>query len=129
MGKEINVTDPELLAYIDWWKQNREQLAAEQEALEAENLMQTRIVNENLRYQEQLHLNKKGHQAMFKNITRDKHFYQLDGKNPVKNGLDKVPPPAHYKPKYHYIDKHQFEAFVKGRDIEQDPTDYERKTI
>ena len=50
MGKEINVTDTELRAYIDWWKQNREQLAAEQEALEAENLMQTRIVNENLRY-------------------------------------------------------------------------------
>lgn len=50
MGKEINVTDAELLAYIDWWKQNRERLAAEQEAQEAENLMQTRIVNENLRY-------------------------------------------------------------------------------
>lgn len=66
---------------------------------------------------------------MFKNITREKHFYQLDGKNPVKNGLDKVPPPAHYKPKYQHIDKHQFQALIKGKEIEQDPTDYERKII
>lgn len=59
-------------------------------------------VNHNLRYQETLILNKKGHQSVFKSITRKKRDAQLDGKNP---GLDKVPPVAHYKPRYWVIDK------------------------
>jgi hypothetical protein len=59
-------------------------------------------VNHNLRYQETLVLNKKGYQPVFKSITRKKRDMQLDGKNP---GLDKVPPVAHYKPRYWVIDK------------------------
>jgi hypothetical protein len=39
---------------------------------------------------------------MFKSITRKKRDAQLDGKNP---GLDKVPPVAHYKPRFWVIDK------------------------
>ena len=59
-------------------------------------------LNNNLRYQELLTLNRKGYQAIFKSITRKKRDNQLDGTNPA---LNKVPAVAQYKPKYKVIDK------------------------
>ena len=70
--------------------------------LEEEAMNQSNEINPYLRYQEPLQLNKKGYTAIFKSVTRRKRDMQLDGTNP---GLDKVPPVAHYKPKFFVIDK------------------------
>ena len=82
-------------------------------------MKQSSQLNENLRYSEALHLNKKGYMACFKGITRMKRNMQLDGKN---IGVDKVPPVAHYTPKYDIVDKNFGSLELKGRDIHQSGT-------
>jgi|TARA_B110000285_G_scaffold173967_1_gene195008 hypothetical protein len=67
-----------------------------------EQAKQSSVVNNNLRYQELLYLNRKGYDPTFKGITRKKRDTLLDGKNP---GTDKIPPVAHYKPRYTVVDK------------------------
>jgi hypothetical protein len=46
-----------------------------------------------LRYQERLHLNRKGHQPMFKGISREKRTH-------LTKKIDEGPPIAHYTPIY-----------------------------
>jgi hypothetical protein len=58
--------------------------------------------NPNLRYQEKLLLNKKGYQSCFKSITRKKWDTLIDG---INQGMDKIPPVAHYKPRFKAIEK------------------------
>ena len=60
-------------------------------------------VNLYLRYQEKLKLNRKGHSASFKTITRTKRNNLVDGFNPI----EKVPPIAYYRPNYNQVHPHQ----------------------
>ena len=100
--KSDQVTDKEI--QIHWTDiKNKWREAEENDRIREEELQKlSQSVNHNLRYQETLVLNKKGYQPMFKSITRKKRDTLQDGKNP---GLDKVPPVAHYKPRYWVVDK------------------------
>ena len=51
-----------------------------------------------LRYVEHLQLNRKGHQAFFKSVTRRKRDNLVDGHNTC---ADKTPSATYYKPKYY----------------------------
>ena len=91
------VTDKEIRIYFKSFKDKKQEETEQRKAVEEELLNQSNEANPYLRYQEPMQLNRKGHTAIFKSVTRRKRDMQLDGKNP---GLDKVPPVAHYKPKY-----------------------------
>ena len=69
-----------------------------------------------LRYSESLKLNRKGHTACFKSITRMKRDHLVDGKNGM---LDKTPHAAYYKPKYDVLRKEPQYYSLGGKDIEQ----------
>lgn len=74
-------------------------------------------MNTNLRYNERLNLNRKGYQAVFKSVTRAKRDTLPDGKT---NNIDRVPPPAYYKPKYRQIDANEFCAQIRNKNVEQE---------
>lgn len=74
-------------------------------------------VNSNLRYNEKLNLNRKGYQAIFKSVTRAKRDTLADG---FSNVIDRVPPPAYYKPKYGVIEANEFHAQIRTKNVEQD---------
>ena len=68
-----------------------------------------------LRYNEPLKLNRKGHQAIFRSITRNKRNNLADGKN---GHLDKTPDAAYYKPKLNIIRKEPFQADLGAKNID-----------
>ena len=74
-------------------------------------------VNSNLRYNEKLNLNRKGYQDVFKSVTRAKRDTLPDGKS---NNIDRVPPPAYYKPKYGVIEADPFCVQIRTKDIDQE---------
>ena len=47
--------------------------------------------------------------------------------------MDKIPPPAQYKPKYQFVDKNSYQTFITGKNIDQNEfkgkVDNERNTI
>jgi len=49
-----------------------------------------------------MHLNKKGHTAIFRGVTRNKVDHTMMGKTKTMFG-DDPPPPNHYKPRYEYV--------------------------
>ena len=70
-----------------------------------------------MRYQESIHLNKKGHSAVFKNVTRNKVAHTMMGKD--KNVYADGPPPAgHYRPNYDYVFPTSASATVTGKGLE-----------
>ena len=104
-GEEF-VTHEEIQRYFNSvkarWKEEAE--AAKAKELEAE-AKQDQHVSRMLRYNEPLKLNRKGHQAVFRSITRHKRNNLADGKNGI---LDKTPNAAYYKPKYDFVRKDPF---------------------
>lgn len=50
-------------------------------------------------------------------MTRAKRDTLPDGKS---NNIDRVPPPAYYKPKYGVIEADQFAVRIRTKDIEQE---------
>jgi hypothetical protein len=95
--KSDQVTDKEVQNHWQHIKREWREKDELVKIFDEEMAKEGQVVNHNLRYQETLMLNKKGYQPVFKSITRKKRDTQHDGKNP---GLDKVPPVAHYKPRY-----------------------------
>jgi hypothetical protein len=85
-----------------------------EETKEQQNIIvepeQKSAINQKLRYNEKLYLNRKNASAAFKSITREKRNHVPDGK-----GLkwEQVPPMGHYTAKYDYV--HKSEAIPKMR--------------
>ena len=82
--------------------------------------------NNNLRYNEKLNLNRKGCQAVFKSITRAKRDTLPDGKS---NNIDRVPPPAYYKPRYGVLDAEPQHTLLCFKNIDQDKQLRERQEL
>ena len=76
------LTDREIQLHFMSIRQRWKEAEEKQRELSALEQSQQVKVNSNLRYQEQLHLNKKGYQSCFKSITRKKRDHLLDGYNP-----------------------------------------------
>ena len=108
------VTDKQIKLHFEQieqrWREKRE--LQKLKDLDQNNLK----VNSNLRYNEKLNLNRKGHQAVFKSVTRAKRDTLPDGK---ANVIDRVPPPAYYKPRYGVVDPDQYQAQIRFKLIDQ----------
>jgi hypothetical protein len=81
-------------------------------------------INKYLRYQEPMNLNKKGHSAVFKNVTRNKVAHTMMGKSKPVHG-DQAPPTGHYRPNYDYIHPTSVSATVTGKGLEIDQKVFE----
>lgn len=118
LAEEIKRNKREIKSHFD---KLRERFRTRDEAREKVKLLDAKEEGPDmslyLRYQEQLQLNRTGHSASFKSITRTKRDNLVDG----FNRIEKVPPIAFYQPNYSQVFPYESHATFRDRNLETKP--------
>jgi len=91
----------EIEEHFEMLKQKRLQEKEKQEQLLKDEASQKHLINNRLRYNERINLNRKGATASFKSMTRAKRNHIPDGKGEIR---DEVPDAGQYPVKYNLVE-------------------------